>query len=180
LTDLLTCYIYDKPYKTNSKIIVKRSKQYYSYLKGYFSWWFRPGLRLIKQIEDYRKTPIGENYEEIKGEKGIIKTTYQFNGNTYLLINSKTFSTALGFATSFKDNKIGIIIGEQTNADVNGFGDIYPFDLPNSKLWVWCSAKMFIRPSGEMTKGGLQPDFFVKDENNKIIEYTISMINNNE
>ena len=180
LTDILTNYIYNKPYKTNSKIIVKRSEQYYSYTKGYFSWWFRPFLRFIKQIEDYRKTPIGENYEEVKGAKSIIKPEYQFNGNKYLLINSNTFSTALIFAAAFKDNKMGTIIGERTKAEVNGFGDIYPFDLPNSRLWVWCSTKMFIRPSGEMTRGGLQPDIFIADEGKRIIEFAIDFIENRE
>lgn len=50
------------------------------------------------------------------------------------MINSNTFSTALGFATVIKDYKIGHIIGEQTKSEVNEFGDIYPFDLPNSGL----------------------------------------------
>lgn len=178
LADILTSYIYDKPYKANSKIILKRSEQYYAYLQGYFSWWFKPFLRFIKQIDDYKKTPIGEIYEDVKGNRTLIKTPHRFEGNIYLLINSNTLSTALGFATVFKDYKMGEIIGEPTKSEVNGFGDIYPFDLPNSGLWVWCSAKRYIRPNGEMTKGGLQPDIFVEDDNDKILNHTINLIRN--
>lgn len=178
LADILTSYIYDKPFKANSKIIVKKSQQYYSYLRGYFSWWFKPFLRFMKQIDDYKNTTIGDIYEDVKGNKNLIKTFYRFKGNKYLLINSNTFSTALGFATVFKDYKMGEIIGEPTKSEVNEFGDIYPFDLPNSGLWVWCSAKRYIRPNGEMTKGGLQPDIFVEDDNDKILNHTINLIRN--
>lgn len=178
LANLLTSYIYDKPFKANSKIIVKRSQQYYSYLRGFFSWWFKPFLRFIKQIDDYKNTAIGDIYEDVKGNKNPIKTSYRFKGNKYLLINSNTFSTALGFATVFKDYNMGEILGEPTKSEVNEFGDIYPFDLPNSGLWVWCSAKRYIRPNGEMTKGGLQPDIFVEDDNDKILNHTINLIRN--
>lgn len=178
LADILTSYVYDRPYKANSKILIKRSEQYYRYLRGYFSWWFRPFLKFIKQIEDYKNTSIGETYEDVKGNKYPIKTAYRFEGKKYLLINSNTFSTALGFATVFKDYNIGEIIGEPTKSEVNEFGDIYPFDLPNSGLWVWCSAKRYIRPSGDLTIGGLEPDIFIKDGNDEILKSTIDLIRN--
>ena len=63
---------------------------------------------------------------------------------------------------------------------MNGFGDMYPFDLPNSGLWVWCSTKRYIRPSGEYTDGGLQPDIFVADTDDSVIDYTLKIIQNNE
>ena len=176
LADYLISAIYSKPYKANSKILIKRSEQYYTYMRGYFSWWFKPFLIFIKQINDYKQTPIGMVYEDIKGFKNPINIKYRFKGNIYLLINSNTFSTALGFATVIKDYNIGHIIGEQTKSEVNEFGDIYPFDLPNSGLWVWTSAKRYIRPSGALTIGGLQPDTFVEDVNDNILEYTIRMI----
>ena len=178
LADILTSYVYDKPYKANSKIILKRSEQYYSYVRGYFFWWFRPFLGFIKQIKDYKNTSVGGIYEDVKGNKNPISTQHQFNGKKYLLINSNTFSTALGFATVFKDYNMGVIIGEPTKSEVNEFGDIYPFDLPNSGLWVWCSAKRYIRPSGDMTEGGLKPDIIVKDENDEILKYSIDLIGN--
>lgn len=177
LADYLISSIYSKPYKANSKILIKRSEQYYTYMRGYFSWWFKPFLTFIKQINDYKQTPIGMVYEDIKGFKNPINIPYRFKGKIYLLINSNTFSTALGFATVIKDYEIGHIIGEQTKSEVNEFGDIYPFDLPNSGLWVWTSAKRYIRPSGALTKGGLKPDTYVEDVNDDILDYTISMIN---
>ena len=177
LADYLISCIYSKPYKANSKILIKRSEQYYTYMRGYFSWWFKPFLTFIKQINDYKLTPIGKVYEDIKGFKSPKYIKHRFNGKTYLLINENTFSTALGFATVIKDYEIGHIIGEQTKSEVNEFGDIYPFDLPNSGLWVWCSAKRYIRPSGELTIGGLKPDTLLEDVNDNILEYTVRMIN---
>ena len=176
LADYLISCIYSKPYKGNSIILIKRSEQYYKYMRGYFSWWFKPFLTFIKQINDYKQTPVGMVYEDMKGFKNPINIKYRFKGKIYLLINSNTFSTALGFATVIKDYEIGHIIGEQTKSEVNEFGDIYPFDLPNSGLWVWTSAKRYIRPSGELTVGGLKPDTFVDDINDNILEYTIRMI----
>ena len=176
LADYLISSIYSKPYKANSKILIKRSEQYYTYMRGYFSWWFKPFLTFIKQINDYKQTPVGKVYEDIKGFKNPTNIPYRFKGKIYLLINSNTFSTALGFATVIKDYEIGHIIGEQTKSEVNEFGDIYPFDLPNSGLWVWTSAKRYIRPSGALTKGGLKPDTYVEDLNDDILDYTIRMI----
>ena len=176
LADYLISCIYSKPYKANSKILLKRSEQYYTYMRGYFSWWFKPFLTFIKQINDYKQTPVGKVYEDIKGFKNPTNVKNRFKGKIYLLINSNTFSTALGFATVIKDYEIGHIIGEQTKSEVNEFGDIYPFDLPNSGLWVWTSAKRYIRPSGALTKGGLKPDTYVEDVNDDILEYTIEMI----
>lgn len=170
--------IYDKPYKGSSKIQIKRSNQYGDYMKGAFSWWFRPFLKSIKNLRDYYNTPIGGIYEEIKGFKNPANVPHRFSGKLYLLMNYYTGSTALGFATIFQDYKIGKIIGEETNSEVNEFGEIFPFDLPNSNLWVWCSSKRYIRPSGEMTVGGLKPDIYIKDENDSILNYTINLIKN--
>lgn len=170
--------IYDKPYKGSSKIQIKRSNQYGDYMKGAFSWWFRPFLKSIKNLRDYYNTPIGGIYDEIKGFKNPANVLHRFSGKLYLLMNYYTGSTALGFATIFQDYKIGKIIGEETNSEVNEFGEIFPFDLPNSNLWVWCSSKRYIRPSGEMTVGGLKPDIYIKDENDSILNYTINMIKN--
>lgn len=177
LADYLISCIHNRPFKTNSKILIKRSEQYYSYMRDYFSWWFRPMLIFIKPIREYRNTPIGEVYSDFKGYKSH-SLPYRYNGKIFLLINSNTFSTALGFATVVKDYKIGTIIGEPTRAIVNEFGDIYPFDLPHSKLWVWCSTKQYIRPSEEMTNEVLMPDLIVKDEDDAIIEQTLTMIKN--
>ena len=176
LADYLISYIYDKPFKDNSIIQIKRSDQYYKYMKGYFSWWFKPFLLFIKSIRDYKETPIGDIYEDVKGYKQPIYHADKFHGKVYLLINTNTFSTALGFATVIKDYNIATILGEQTKAEVNEFGDIFSFDLPKSRLWVWCSAKRYIRPSGELTIGGLNPDILISDQDSDIINFTINKI----
>jgi hypothetical protein len=176
LADYLISSIYDKPYKGSSKIQVKRSEQYGKYMRGVFSWWFRPFLKSIKNLRDYYNTPIGGIYDDIKGFKKPENVPHRFFGKLYLLMNYYTGSTALGFATVFKDYNLGQIIGQEPSSEVNEFGELYPFDLPNSHLWVWCSTKRYIRPSGELTFGGLKPDIFVEDKKDSIFNYTINMI----
>jgi hypothetical protein len=176
LADYVISNIYDKPYKKSSKIQLKRSVQNGIYMKGAFSWWFRPFIKSIKNIRDYYNTPIGGIYSDIKAAENPMNVPHRYKGNVYLLINYYTGSTALGLATTFKDYGMGKIIGEETRSEVNEFGDVYPFDLPNSQLWVWCSTKRYIRPSGEMTVGGLKPDIYYKDQNDSIINYTLNLI----
>lgn len=178
LADYLISNIYDKPYKGSSKIQVKRSTQNGIYTEGMFSWWFKPFIKSIKNFRDYYNTPIGEIYNDIKGLKSPMNVPHRYKGNVYLLINYYTGSTALGLATVFKDYNIGKIIGEETSSEVNEFGDIIPFDLPNSKLWIWCSTKRYIRPSGEITVGGLKPDIYINDKNDSILNYTVNLIKN--
>ncbi|MBN1781651.1 hypothetical protein JW948_11030 [bacterium] len=180
LADVLVSHIYDKPYRYSSIIQIKRSDQYYEYMKRYFSWWLRPFLGFIKTFRDYRQTTVGAIYVDVKGVKQPVITDCRFDGNKFLLINGHTGSTALGFATVFKDYGIGTVIGEQTKAAVNGFGDIYAFDLPRSGLWVWCSTKRYIRPSGEYTAGGLRPDITIPDTDDAIMVHTLNLIKNRE
>ena len=69
LADYLISNIYDKPYKGSSKIQEKRSEQAGVFMKGMFSWWFRPFIKSIKTLRDYYNTPIGGIYNDIKGFK---------------------------------------------------------------------------------------------------------------
>jgi hypothetical protein len=50
------------------------------------------------------------------------------------------------------------LVGEETGGLACSFGDTYPFRLPNSRIEVRVSYKYFIRPSGEITEGGIKPD----------------------
>ncbi len=57
-----------------------------------------------------------------------------------------------------KDFGFGTLVGEETGGLANSFGDTYTFRLPNSQIEVRVSYKYFVRPSGEITKGGVMPD----------------------
>jgi len=66
------------------------------------------------------------------------------------------------FASTIKDYKLGTLIGEETGGLATSYGDIYPFQLPNTRLHCGVSHKRFVRPSGEDDGRGVLPDHQVE------------------
>jgi hypothetical protein len=170
--NILINYIWDKPYRMSSKFMRKKSEQWISLYWQMYKWWIRPLLSfdIIASMNDeakvmfgtFGKTPVGKinivEMPEIQpGENPI-----RFNGNVYILINHNVGSAAVGFVGAVKDYHIAKLIGEETGENTNGFGELYPFDLPNSRLFVYASTTFMLRPSGNsrMTIGEL-PDYQV-------------------
>ena len=67
----------------------------------------------------------------------------RFIGDIYLLTSTKTYSSAMNFAQTFKHYKIGEIIGEETGGWIVSYGDYIPTELPNTKLKLNISTKKF-------------------------------------
>lgn len=66
-----------------------------------------------------------------------------YDGDVYLLISNKTFSSASSFAWAFKECGIGETIGEETGGMNIHFGDIVKYSLPISNLSANISHKRF-------------------------------------
>ncbi len=64
-----------------------------------------------------------------------------FSGQFYLLTSYGSFSSAMFFAEYVKENQVGIIIGESPANDVDGYGDVVHFKLPNSGFFMQVSSK---------------------------------------
>lgn len=60
----------------------------------------------------------------------------------YTLIGRQTFSSGVLNALTFRENG-SVLVGESTGGDAGGFGEVLPFQLPNSRLAYQISTKDF-------------------------------------
>ncbi|MCL2072912.1 MAG: S41 family peptidase [Marinilabiliaceae bacterium] len=102
----------------------------------------------------------------------------RYNGNTYLLTSTDTFSSATDFAWAFQYFKMGTIIGEETGGLIVCFGDMMGFNLDNTNLHFGVSFKKFYGygATDENTHGVI-PDINLPAE--KAMEKAFELIKNN-
>ena len=82
-----------------------------------------------------------------------------FQGNVYILTDTKTYSAAMDFAMLIQDNNLGKIIGEPSSNKPESYGDILNFQLPNSKLVISISYKKWCRIDQSKKDLLIEPDF---------------------
>ena len=188
MVDVLLGYITEKPVIKDINMEIKVSRQikdwYRSTLRWYVKWlpiqYLHPTWRKIWSTPEGGKILI-RSHTERPG-----KNPLRFKGQVYVLIGPSTFSTATAFAASVKDHKLGTIIGEETGGLATSFGAFYPFDLPNTNLWVFVSHKRIFRPSGEDDGRGVLPDYEIKQSTmdsrkgiDTVMEFTKRLIKSN-
>jgi C-terminal processing protease CtpA/Prc len=189
LAEVLLGYITDKPVTKNLNMEIKVSKQikdwYRSTLRWYVKW--LPFQYIHSTWRKIWSTPEGEKVLLRSQPEKPKENPLRFNGRIYLIIGPRTFSTATGFAAAVKDYRLGILVGEETGGLATSFGDYYPFDLPNTRLWVFVSHKRIFRPSGEDDGRGVLPDYEVKRSSedlekgfDKAMEFTKELIKSNK
>jgi hypothetical protein len=153
-------YITDEPVRNFARYDLKVSTQIKEYLKQQAPRWthwlplqyfFSQGRLIWGAPEGTTVVMEGEFIEP--GDPRL-----RFSGDVFVLVGPRTFSTAADFAAVVKDFGLGTLVGEETGGLACSFGDTYPFRLPNSRIEVRVSYKYFIRPSGEITEGGIKPD----------------------
>lgn len=131
-------YLLNKPYKQYDKVIEKNSPL----LKK----------RLKEHLKNREEKPA--DLTILNAKNGSIDTVYydqiplkenslRFTGNIYLLINTRTFSSAADFAQCFKYYKRGVIIGQESGGLIKSFGDIVSARLTNSNLELTVSSKLY-------------------------------------
>lgn len=86
------------------------------------------------------------------------KSEYVFSGELYALTSNYTFSSAMIFAVTVSDNKIGKVIGEIPGNMPTCYGDKLTFQAPNSRLLCGVSYKKFYRADRTKDDIPLIPD----------------------
>ena len=86
----------------------------------------------------------------------------RFRGRVYILSSKETFSSGQMFLAVIKANELATIIGEETNQPVCSTGEIFFFNLPNSRIRTSLSTKSFIPPGGCNGASGVIPDIAVR------------------
>ncbi len=115
LSNLLTKYIADKPFKiADSLYAVRRGSDYGKYREQrFFNWLF---LRFLTKKKRDGKYHFG--LFERKAFKP--KSANHFGGTTYILTGGNTFSAASLFAKSLRSQEDVIIVGEETGGGAYG------------------------------------------------------------
>lgn len=85
-----------------------------------------------------------------------------FSGNLFVLTDICSFSAAMDFAMLVGDNDIGYIVGEASGNKPASYGDVLPFQMPNSGLGVGISFKKWYRIDKEKAEEPLTPDYEVE------------------
>ncbi len=182
LGDELFQYISKTDFKQYDKTILKVS----SHLKKLWTSYYLPlGIIDSMTVNKLLNLPNGMivrtdtvfNYDdEIIKLKEI---SNKFNGNVYVLTSNNTFSSAADFAWCFKHYNMGKIVGEETGGWGFCYGDNVYAELPNSRLPINVSCKLFYNIGAtETSTHGVIPDFQVKSEN--ALDYVIKIIEKNE
>lgn len=83
-----------------------------------------------------------------------------WKNGVYVLTGNKTFSAASSNAALFRQLLNAKIIGEPTGSNPNGYQDMDSFTLPNSKLMITYSKRLF-RLSNEHNQA-LKPDIIIE------------------
>lgn len=77
-------------------------------------------------------------------------------GKFFVLIGKQTFSSAVMNAVDLKRNSNATFIGEPTSGNINHYGEVRGFSLPNAKIIIAYSTRYWETWKGK--KGPLKPD----------------------
>lgn len=66
-------------------------------------------------------------------------------------------------ANAAEDYRLATLVGEETGGIPNAFGEVYSFDLPETRLSAGVSSAYFVRANGdEKDRRGVMPDIKVR------------------
>lgn len=155
LGDALLERINDRPYRMASRIVWRKSAESDELFRaGTKPMWRWLMFALPLFLPDYSALKHGEDltYETPVASRPRVKR--RFDGPTSLLIGERTFSSAMLLADAARTYDLMLTVGQPTGGVPNALGDIGPFMLPNSRIVVSFSQKMFIRASSDESDVG--------------------------
>ena len=142
----LSRYLANKPFRLVSALQEKLNKEN----RGWFNYKGEEG-EIVDTKWDEWETPINDDV--------------RFTGNVYLLTSSISYSAAIVFATTLKDNGFATLVGQPTQGFANQSGQGNLFNLPHSELRAYITTRLLVRPSGELTQQGVQPHYEIEPGN---------------
>lgn len=191
LGKLFTCYLTDKEFRGEGSNKMKVSHQLIEYWAD-----FMPSIGYpVKLNEERTEIEIdwgcgqksvyreGDLEENTMSEGRPFDVEKRFDGQVYVLIGSRSFSSAVMFSSILKDYEIATFIGSETGGVAGGYTDNTGFRLPNLNIRCNTSHAYFTRPSGEECKHGVLPDYEVEQDvddyfegKDTALEYTRELI----
>lgn len=80
-------------------------------------------------------------------------------GHFFVLIGKSTFSSSLMNAIELKRNTNAVLVGQMTSGNINHYGEVRGFRLPNTKIVIGYSTMYWENWKGK--KGALMPDIAI-------------------
>ncbi|MFC2086140.1 S41 family peptidase [Bacteroidota bacterium] len=163
LLDFFTDSAYEAFYKLDNNM----SPEYIEVIKYYLHSYYKSlnipedkwnekqyGSTPYEYFFDQALTAVPNTYKQLREQIHIPHDSpYKFKGQVYLLTSHETFSAGVVFASLFKKNKLGLIIGRETGGK-NGFcSDPITMELPNSHLQVTIPVAEFIIQNNDIDRG---------------------------
>lgn len=131
LSNLLTKYISDQPFKiADTLYAMKRKSSYKNYMKNYFP------NRLFLLFLTHKKADGRYHFTHYENKYFKPKKKNQFNGTAYILIGGNTFSAATLFTKALVNQPDVVVVGEETGGGAYGNSAwlIPEVTLPNTKV----------------------------------------------
>lgn len=150
LGDAFLARVNDRPYRLASRMVWRRSPesdQLFRMMAKPMWRWLTIALPLF--IPDYAALKHGEDWNYESAVARNPRVSPGFAGPACLLFGERTFSSAMMFADGVRTYDLMLTIGQPTGGVPNALGDIGPFQLPNSRIVVPFSQKIFLRASGD-------------------------------
>ena len=136
---------YDAQYPEIKSMINKIKESDFKYMEENI-----PFLKKDKEMmDDVRKNYTHIIFNPGYKNKGEFKDDYKFDGNLYLLVDRDVYSSAQVAAHFFKDNNLGVVIGEKTGGDGIGTSPAM-VKLPNTKYILRFSHELGLRETESM------------------------------
>jgi C-terminal processing protease CtpA/Prc len=147
---MLLSFLTDSSYRMAERKEWRMSVQYKSFLRDFIPWWIRwfPITWVSSDARKYFGARDGEIIVDTFAVECPDTNSLRYRGKTCFLIGPRTFSSAMMLANAVADFKLATLIGEETGGIPTAFGEIYPFDLPNTKLLAAVSSAFFVRANG--------------------------------
>lgn len=166
LGDLLLAHLTDRPYRMAARKEWRASAPYRAYLKQRVRAWVRwlPLHYFSSFGREFFGVPEGSLVVSEVAAAVHERREPRYDGPVAFLIGPGTFSSAMMLADAVRHGRLGRLFGAPTGGSPNGFGELYPFDLPNTRLLVTVSSARFVGASGDAAaRGGVVPDEVVAE-----------------
>jgi hypothetical protein len=155
LGDALIARLTDRPYRMAAGAVWRRSPE----SDETFSMMAKPEWRWLTValpifLPNYTRLRQGEDLTEMVDVASRPRAEPAFRRPAVLLIGDETASSAMMLADAARTFDLMLTIGQPTGGLPNSLGDVGPFQLPNSKIPVSFSQKLFIRASGDASDLG--------------------------
>lgn len=161
----LLSFLTDSSYRTAARKEWKMSAQYKAHMRQMIPWWLRwfPVTWVSTEARRHLGAPDGEIVIDVREAERPDENSLRYRGKTCFLIGPVTFSSGMMLANAVADYRLATLIGEETGGVPTEYGEVYSFDLPNTRISIGVSSAFFIRANGDTTsRRGVLPDIEVR------------------